>query len=82
MPPHGGLARFEREPRTLVRATAHHQQSDPTWELEQAGRRGGVPGVAEVDGATDTEVSGADVTIDAPQDEQKFTPSGLRWPHW
>jgi hypothetical protein len=28
-------------------------------------------------GATKTEVSETDVTIDAPHDEQKFTPSGF-----
>jgi hypothetical protein len=33
-------------------------------------------------GATDTEVSGAVVTMDAPHEEQKFTPSGFWWPHW
>jgi hypothetical protein len=33
-------------------------------------------------GDTYTEVSGAEVTMDAPHDEQKFTPSGLRWPQW
>ena len=75
------FSRGKRAPSSDPRRTT--SRPTPRGSSMLTDRRPGSPASADVvDGRTDTEVSGADVTIDAPHDEQKFTPSGLRWPQW